>query len=80
MNGMSLLDRDFTYGPYNKWDASMTYIWRLIPPIYIPVDYYKLNKKTLEGRALQPYEHPNYSWHKYDYENDYYDENDDGEQ
>ena len=58
----------------------MTYIWRLIPPIYIPVDYYKLNKQVKEGRALQPYEHPNYSWYKYDYENDYYDENDDGEQ
>jgi len=51
-SSMSMLERDFKYGPYNKWDASMTYVWRLIPPIYIPVDYYKQNKQFKEGQAL----------------------------
>ena len=43
-HSMKVLDRDFKYGPYNKWDASMTYIWRIIPQIYIPVDYFYQNR------------------------------------
>ena len=44
LHSMRVLDRDFKYGPYNKWDASMTYIWRIIPQIYIPVDYFYQNR------------------------------------
>ena len=62
ISSMSVLDKDFKYGPFNKWDASMTYIWRIIPHIYIPVDYYYNNRQIKEGRALKPYKHPVYSW------------------
>ena len=49
-SSMRVLDRDFKYGPYNKWDASMTYVWRLIPMIYIPVDYHEMNTLAEKGR------------------------------
>mmetsp|Transcript_9898 Transcript_9898/g.12288 ORF Transcript_9898/g.12288 Transcript_9898/m.12288 type:complete len:198 (+) Transcript_9898:464-1057(+) len=70
---MRVLERDFKYGPYNKWDASMTYIWRLIPLIYIPVDYYDKNRQIKEGGSRQLFDHPVYSYVNYDYENDYSD-------
>ena len=62
MSSMRVLDKDFKYGPFNKWDASMTYIWRIIPHIYIPVDYYYINRQIKEGNALKLYKHPVYSW------------------
>ena len=37
---MKVLDRDFKYKQFNKWEGAMTYVWRLIPQVYIPVDYY----------------------------------------
>lgn len=46
---MRVLERDFKYTPYNKWDASMTYVWRLIPMIYIPVDYHDMNSTMKKG-------------------------------
>jgi len=73
---MKVLERDFKYEPYNKWDASMTYLWRLIPMVYIPVDYFEMNRKIMEGGERPRYQHPVYSWVDYDYENDYGYEND----
>ena len=37
---LKVLERDFKYQQYNTWEAGMTYVWRLIPQVYIPVDYY----------------------------------------
>ena len=28
---LKVIDRDFKYQKYDKWEASMTYVWRLIP-------------------------------------------------
>ena len=74
MTSMRVLDREFQYRPYNKWDASMSYVWRLIPPIYILTDYYTANRQIKEGGRRKLYEHPVYSWVDYGYENDYSDE------
>lgn len=74
MISMGVLDKDFKYGPYNKWDASMTYIWRVIPLIYLPVDYFFINRHVKERGARQLYKHPEYSWIDFDYENDYHEE------
>ena len=72
MNSMKVLDRDFKYGPYNKWDASMTYIWRLVPHVYIPVDYFHSNLLRKAGGDLPLYKHPVYSWEDFDEENEYH--------
>ena len=34
----------------------MTYVWRLIPQVYIPVDYYQKNEREKTKRQL--YAHP----------------------
>lgn len=47
---MRVLERDFKYKPYNKWDASMSYIWRLIPFVYMLVDYHEMNKIIKDGK------------------------------
>ena len=78
-SSMKILDRDFKYGPYNKWDASMTYIWRLIPQVYIPVDYFDQNRAIKEGGPRPLYQHPVYSWVDYDWELDFPEEDDGSE-
>ena len=40
---MKVLDRDFKYQEYNTWEAGYTYLWRLLPPVYILADYYQKN-------------------------------------
>ena len=71
-NSMSVLERDFKYGPYNKWDASMTYPWRLIPYVYIPVDYFYINRELKEGKPRQLYQHPVFTWDESDEESENY--------
>ena len=71
---MRILDKDFKFRPYNKWDASMTYVYRVIPLIYLPLDYFLINRHVKERGTRQPYQHPVYSWVDYDYENDYSEE------
>ena len=73
MSSMKVLDRDFKYEPYNKWDASMTYIWRIVPHIYIPVDYFDINRQIAEQGERKLFKHPVYSWVE-EYENAFLEE------
>ena len=57
---MRVLDRDFKYKQFNKWEGAMTYVWRLIPQVYIPVDYYQKNEQVQSSREL--YRHPDYKY------------------
>lgn len=68
---MQMLDQNFKYEPYNKWDASMAYIWRVIPLIYLPYDYFQENRRLRLRASLKPYPHPVYSYVQYEYENDF---------
>ena len=75
VTSMKVLERDFKYEPYNKWDASMTYVWRLIPQIYIPIDFWNINLTNKEEGARVRYTHPVYSYIDYDgHENEYHEE------
>jgi hypothetical protein len=40
------IERDFEQRklPFNTVDGSIYYIWRSVPQIYIPVDYYRMNE------------------------------------
>jgi len=50
---MQVKDRDFpddgASRKYNVIDGAMTYSWRSIPQVYIPVDYYKKNETYLRN-------------------------------
>ena len=39
------IERDFQQRnlPFNTVDGGIYYIWRSVPQIYIPVDYYRMN-------------------------------------
>ena len=50
----------------------MTYIWRLVPHVYIPVDYFHSNLLRKAGGDLPLYKHPVYSWEDFDEENEYH--------
>ena len=40
------IERDFQQRnlPFNTVDGGIYYIWRSVPQIYIPVDYYRMNQ------------------------------------